>query len=128
MRSTEFVYIQPPSCTPFQGVSNQSIGITTTSLMSNLIVVIKLWFLFLLVIENQDEVIASKLLALKANKDSEFCINKKGIGDNAGMKGLAAVGSLAYASIFPTTSVMINWHQKQSKKIKILGVLPTHSL
>ena len=116
MRSTEFVYILPPSGTPFQGVSNQSIRITTTSLVSNLIVAIKLWFLFLLVIENQDEVIASKLLALKANKDSEFCINKKGIGDNAGMKGLAAVGSLAYASIFPTTSVMINWHQNQLGK------------
>ena len=116
MRSTEFVYILPPSGTPFQGVSNPSIGITTTSLVSNLIVAIKLWFLFLLVIENQDEVIASKLLALKANKDSEFCINKKGIGDNAGMKGLAAVGSLAYASIFPTTSVMINWHQNQLGK------------
>ena len=73
----------------------------------------------LTVIENQDEVIASKLLALKANKDSEFGINKKGIGDNAGMKGLAAVGSLAYASIFPTTSVMINWHQNQLAYIKV---------
>ena len=73
----------------------------------------------LIVIENQDEVIASKLLALKANKDSEFGINKKGIGDNAGMKGLAAVGSLAYASIFPTTSVMINWHQNQLAYIKV---------
>ena len=32
--------------------------------------------------------------------------------------GLAAVGSLAYSSIFPTTSVMINWHQNQLAYIK----------
>ena len=31
-----------------------------------------------IVIENQDEVIASKLLALKAHKDNEYGINKKG--------------------------------------------------
>ena len=81
----------------------------------------------LIVIENQDEVIASKLLALKANKDSEFGINKKGIGDNAGMKGLAAVGSLAYASIFPTTSVMINWHQNQLAYIKVCTMYRCYS-
>ena len=34
------------------------------------------------------------------------------------MKGLAAVGSLAYSSIFPTTSVMINWHQNQLAYVK----------
>ena len=71
-----------------------------------------------IVIENQDEVIASKLLALKAHKDSEYSIYKKGISDQAGIKGLAAVGSLAYSSIFPTTSVMINWHQNQLAYIK----------
>jgi hypothetical protein len=43
-----------------------------------------------------------------------------GISDfhQAGMKGFAAVGSLAYSSIFPTTSVMINWHQNQLAYIK----------
>lgn len=73
-----------------------------------------------IVIENQDEVIASKLLALKAHKDAEFDINKKGISDfhQGGIKGLAAVGSLAYSSIFPSTSVMINWHQNQLAYIK----------
>ena len=40
-----------------------------------------------IVIENQDEVIASKLLALKAHKDSEYGIYKKGISDQAGIKG-----------------------------------------
>ena len=49
-----------------------------------------------IVLENQDELIASKLLALKAHKDIEYDINKKGISDQAGIKGLAAVGSLAY--------------------------------
>ena len=49
-----------------------------------------------IVLENQDELIASKLLALKAHKDAEHDINKKGISDQAGIKGLAAVGSLAY--------------------------------
>ena len=35
-------------------------------------------------------------MALKAHKDAEYDINKKGISDQAGIKGLAAVGSLAY--------------------------------
>ncbi len=71
-------------------------------------------------IDANDEIVASKLLALKAHKDPEFDLNKKGISDfhQAGMKGFAAVGTLAYSSIFPTTSVMINWHQNQLAYVK----------
>jgi hypothetical protein len=66
----------------------------------------------------QDEVIMSKLLALKANQDPENGVNKKGIADlhqssgSSGPIGFASVGSLAYSSIFPSTSVMVNWHQQ----------------
>ena len=73
-----------------------------------------------------DELVMSKLLALKANQDPETGVNKAGINDvvNGGqgvgtgaggssLPGLgAAVGSLAYSSVFPSSSVMINWHQQ----------------
>ena len=70
-----------------------------------------------------ESVIVSKLLALKANQDLENGINKKGISEfnrifaNKG-GGFAKVGSLAYSSIFPTTSVMINWHNQVSAREK----------
>ena len=64
-----------------------------------------------------DELVMSKLLALKANQDPETGVNRAGINEvvghgGGGMPGFAAVGSLAYSSVFPTTSVMINWHQQ----------------
>ena len=74
-----------------------------------------------------NELVMSKLLALKANQDPETGVNKAGINDvvNGGGHGVgtggggsslpglgAAVGSLAYSSVFPSTSVMINWHQQ----------------
>ena len=39
---------------------------------------------------------------------------KKGLAEynHSFAKGLASVGSLAYSSIFPSTSVMINWHHQ----------------
>ena len=49
-------------------------------------------------------------------QDLENGINKKGISEFnrifANKGGFAKVGSLAYSSIFPTTSVMINWHNQ----------------
>lgn len=66
-------------------------------------------------LQHKDDVIVSKLLSLKANHDVENEINKKGITDfnhshHSFAKGLAS--SLAYSSIFPSTSVMINWHNQ----------------
>jgi len=66
-----------------------------------------------------DDLIVSKLLVLRANQDPENDINRKGIAEfvgrgsslvGKGLAGAASVGTLAYASIFPSTSVMINWH------------------
>jgi hypothetical protein len=50
-------------------------------------------------------------------QDPEHGINKKGVADThhqggIGPAGFASVGSLAYSSIFPTTAVMINWHDQ----------------
>ena len=71
-----------------------------------------------LMVVGGESVIVSKLLALKANQDLENTINKKGISEFnrifANKGGFAKVGSLAYSSIFPTTSVMINWHNQVS--------------
>jgi hypothetical protein len=71
-----------------------------------------------LMVAGGESVIVSKLLALKANQDLENGINKKGISEFNRVfasKGFAKVGSLAYnSSIFPTTSVMINWHNQVS--------------
>ncbi len=63
-----------------------------------------------------DNVTVSRLLSLKANQDCEHSINRKGIAEfnHALVKGFAAVGSLAYTSIFPTTPVMVNWHHQGS--------------
>jgi len=82
--------------------------------------------------EKKDDLIISKLLVLRANQDPEHEINRfvnkfdpffvyfflfrKGIADFVGKgsslvgKSSTFVGSLAYASIFPSASVMINWH------------------
>ncbi len=61
-----------------------------------------------------DEAVVSKLLGLKANQDLENGINKKGIAEfnHSLVKGFASVGSLAYSSIFPSTPVMVNWHNQ----------------
>ena len=62
----------------------------------------------------EDDYVISKLLGLKANQDLENDLNKKGIAEfnHSFAKGFASVGSLAYSSIFPSTSVMINWHNQ----------------
>ena len=50
-------------------------------------------------------------------QDPEHGINKKGVAEvhhqsGIGPAGFASVGSLAYSSIFPSTAVMINWHDQ----------------
>ena len=65
-------------------------------------------------LQTKDDIVISKLLTLKANQDLENEINKKGLAEfnHSLVKGIAAVGSLAYSSIFPSTPVMINWHHQ----------------
>ena len=52
-----------------------------------------------------------------SSQDPEHGINKKGVAEihhqsGIGPAGFASVGSLAYSSIFPSTAVMINWHDQ----------------
>lgn len=65
-------------------------------------------------IRAQDEVIISKLLALKTHPDPEYKINKKAFDvipvTQFGALGFAGVGSVTYSSMFPTAPVMVNWH------------------
>ena len=76
-----------------------------------------------IVLENQDELIASKLLALKAHKDIEYDINKKGISDQAGIKGLAAVGSLAYRYVYTlwkNDNFTLTWKNSVKTTLRII--------
>lgn len=70
------------------------------------------------VASTKDDVIVSKLLALKANQDPENGVNRKGIAEvinGHNCSSLSSPASLSFASSsFPTTSVMINWHQQGS--------------
>ena len=64
-----------------------------------------------------DNLVMSKLLALRAHKDTENGINKAGIAELVLGRGSSRQGrsssasSLTYHSLCPSTPVMVNWHQ-----------------
>lgn len=58
-------------------------------------------------VQARDDIILAKLLALKSHIDPENKINKK-----AGFSGEGR-GFPALTQVFPTNSVMINWHGQQ---------------
>ena len=53
-------------------------------------------------ISQQISVVKTKRYSISYNVNINF----------SGPIGFASVGSLAYSSIFPSTSVMVNWHQQ----------------
>nr|XP_045599191.1 leucine-rich repeat serine/threonine-protein kinase 1-like isoform X5 [Procambarus clarkii] len=61
----------------------------------------------------KDEIIVSKLLALKAHPDPEFKVNKRALEIKPSQQfsslGVGNAGGV-YSSLAPTTPVMINWH------------------
>uniref|UniRef100_A0A182N1F9 non-specific serine/threonine protein kinase n=1 Tax=Anopheles dirus TaxID=7168 RepID=A0A182N1F9_9DIPT len=78
-------------------------------------------------VQNADEPIICRLLAIKAHPDPDYKINKRAFaGPEAGAAGaeygvapLAFVGKLAgsytYSSLFPSTATMINWHSNSCR-------------
>jgi ankyrin repeat protein len=64
-------------------------------------------------INNSDEQIICRLLAIKAFPDPDYKINKKSLAYETdlptGVK-TASVSNLTYSSLFPNTPTMINWH------------------
>lgn len=60
-------------------------------------------------IQNNDEQITCRLLAIKAHPDPDFKINKKAITTpDSDFRPL--LGNLTFSSLFPNTATMINWH------------------
>ena len=65
----------------------------------------------------KDNLVMSKLLALKAHQDQESVVNKSAIAEmhlGKSLKGRSSASSLTYNSMCPSTPVMINWHQTGS--------------
>ncbi|KAB7496364.1 Leucine-rich repeat serine/threonine-protein kinase 1 [Armadillidium nasatum] len=63
--------------------------------------------------QNKEELIVSKLLALKAHADPEYKVNKRSFEVKPSqqfscLSNMSSVG--VYSSLFPTVPVMINWH------------------
>lgn len=58
-------------------------------------------------VQAKDDIITSKLLALKSHIDRENSINKKAGSPNES-RGFASL-----SQVFPTNAVMINWHGQQ---------------
>ncbi|KAG1714290.1 Leucine-rich repeat serine/threonine-protein kinase 1 [Nymphon striatum] len=56
-----------------------------------------------------DEIIISKLLTLKSFIDPEYKINRKAM-NIVPSNQFAGTNLFTYSSMFPTTSVMVNWH------------------
>lgn len=76
-------------------------------------------------VQNGDEPIICRLLAIKAHPDPDYKINKRALaGQEAstpeyGTAPLAFVGKLGgsftYSSLFPSTATMINWHSNNCR-------------
>lgn len=60
-------------------------------------------------IQNNDEQITCRLLAIKAHPDPDFKINKKAI-TTPETDFRPILGNLTFSSLFPNTPTMINWH------------------
>lgn len=60
-------------------------------------------------IQNFDEQITCRLLAIKAHPDPDFKINKKAI-TTPETDFRPILGNLTFSSLFPNTPTMINWH------------------
>lgn len=60
-------------------------------------------------IQNNDETIISRLLAIKAHSDPDYKINKKAIS-SLGTDFRPILENLTFSSLFPNTPTMINWH------------------
>uniref|UniRef100_A0A182QR29 non-specific serine/threonine protein kinase n=1 Tax=Anopheles farauti TaxID=69004 RepID=A0A182QR29_9DIPT len=64
-------------------------------------------------VQNADEPIICRLLAIKAHPDPDYKINKRALaGPEAAEYAVAGKlgGSFTYSSLFPSTATMINWH------------------
>ncbi|XP_021920937.1 leucine-rich repeat serine/threonine-protein kinase 1 isoform X3 [Zootermopsis nevadensis] len=63
---------------------------------------------------NKDDILIAKLLSIKAYPDPEYKLNKAAMTED-GLPAMPQSGltSLTYSSLFPNTSVMINWHNQQ---------------
>lgn len=60
-------------------------------------------------IQNNDEQITCRLLAIKAHADPDYKINKKAI-TSPETDFRPILGNLTFSSLFPNTPTMINWH------------------
>ncbi|CRK89702.1 CLUMA_CG003464, isoform A [Clunio marinus] len=60
-------------------------------------------------IQNNDEQITCRLLAIKAHSDPDYKINKKAI-TTPDTEFRPLLGNLTFSSLFPNTPTMINWH------------------
>ncbi|KAK6640321.1 hypothetical protein RUM44_012007 [Polyplax serrata] len=63
-----------------------------------------------LAVENKDDILMAKLLAIRAHADPEYKLNKKVMAEQLPTRGFVASATLTYSSVFPNTPVMINWH------------------
>lgn len=63
-------------------------------------------------VQNADENLQQRLLAIKAHPDPDYKINKKAISSpEAGPQQ----GNLTFSSLFPNTPTMINWHSNNCR-------------
>ncbi|CAM1297638.1 Uncharacterised protein g1884 [Pycnogonum litorale] len=60
-------------------------------------------------VKAKDEIIISKLLTLKSFSDPDYKINRKSMNICTSNQ-FAGTNLFTYSSMFPTTAVMINWH------------------
>ncbi|XP_055684527.1 leucine-rich repeat serine/threonine-protein kinase 1 isoform X1 [Lutzomyia longipalpis] len=70
---------------------------------------------------NGNEQIICKLLSIRAHPDPEYKINKKALTSEIELAGnrVSPDGGLTYGSLFPNTSIMINWNNCDLSSIKI---------
>lgn len=69
-------------------------------------------------IQNNDEPITCRLLAIKAHPDPDFKINKKAI-TTPETDFLPILGNLTFSSLFPNTPTMINWHSNNFRLVTL---------
>lgn len=78
---------------------------------------------------NRNEPILGRLLARKSHTDPEFKINKQRLDNNSSLdkqnrSSMNSAQNITYSTMFPTNSVMVNWHFEncQLSHIRYLNV------
>lgn len=69
-------------------------------------------------IQNNDEQITSRLLAIKAHPDPDYKINKKAI-TTPETDFRPILGNLTFSSLFPNTPTMVNWHSNNFRLVNL---------